>query len=167
LKVSPGAVLFRQPRRGHNGRLFTLYKFRTMYPDAERQRHQILERNEMNGHIFKIRNDPRIIPGGRLMRSLHLDELPQFWNVLRGEMSIVGPRPCATDEFPQYENHHRRRLSVKPGITGAWQIQGNGAVKDFEQVVKLDCEYIDQWSLWLDFKIAAKTVTKVMRGDGW
>ena len=106
-------------------------------------------------------------PTGRRLRRRHLDELPQFWNVLKGDMSLVGTRPPTDDETIAYLEHHQRRLSIKPGLTGLWQLNGNGEVKDFEEVVKLDCEYIDNWSLWLDAKIVAKTVTKVIRGDAW
>ncbi len=161
------SALFRQWRVGQNGRRFTLYKFRTMCADAEQLKAELSRHNEMNGPIFKLRDDPRITPTGRKLRRRHLDELPQFWNVLRGEMSLVGTRPPTEDETAVYAEHHRRRLSMKPGLTGLWQLSGNGAVKDFEQVVKLDCEYIDNWSLGLDFKILAKTVAKVMRADGW
>ena len=161
------SVLFRQRRVGENGRRFTLYKFRTMCARAEERKAEMAARNEMNGAIFKLKDDPRVTPTGRKLRRRHLDELPQFWNVLKGEMSLVGTRPPTEDETAVYADHHHRRLSMKPGLTGPWQINGNGAVKDFEEVVKLDCEYIDNWSLWLDFKIMAKTVTKVMHGDGW
>jgi exopolysaccharide biosynthesis polyprenyl glycosylphosphotransferase len=168
LRRETGAsVLFRQRRVGHNGRRFTLYKFRTMYPKAEQLKPGLTACNEMRGPIFKLSNDPRVTRTGRKLRRRHLDELPQFWNVLKGEMSLVGTRPPTEDETVAYAEHHQRRLSMKPGLTGLWQLNGNGAVKDFEEVVKLDCEYIDNWSLWLDCKIVAKTVTKVMRGDGW
>jgi lipopolysaccharide/colanic/teichoic acid biosynthesis glycosyltransferase len=121
----------------------------------------------MNGPIFKLRNDPRVTRTGRRLRRRHLDELPQFWNVLKGEMSLVGTRPPTENEAAVYSDHHQRRLSIKPGLTGLWQLSGNGAVKDFEEVVKLDCEYIDNWSLWLDFKIVARTIAKVVRGNAW
>ena len=166
-RESPGPVFFHQTRIGQNGRLFTLYKFRTMYPDAEERLQELLARNEMNGYIFKMKDDPRVIPIGHVLRRRHLDELPQFWNVLRGEISLVGTRPPTPNEVSQYQPHHHRRLSMKPGLTGLWQLNGNGAVNDFEDVVKLDCEYIDTWSLWLDCKILAKTVVKVVRGEGW
>ncbi len=161
------SVLFRQQRVGCNGRRFTLYKFRTMCAGAEQLKAELGGRNEMDGPIFKLKHDPRVTPTGHKLRRRHLDELPQFWNVLKGEMSLVGTRPPTADETAAYLEHHQRRLSMKPGLTGLWQLSGNGAVKDFEDVVKLDCEYIDNWSLWLDFKIVAKTVAKVMRGDGW
>jgi lipopolysaccharide/colanic/teichoic acid biosynthesis glycosyltransferase len=162
-----GSALFRQQRIGKNGRPFTLHKFRTMCLEAEQQKAGLSLRNQMNGPMFKIKDDPRVTPTGRKLRNRHLDELPQFWNVLVSEMSLVGTRPPTADETCVYADHHRRRLSMKPGLTGLWQLNGNGAVKDFEEVVKLDCEYIDKWSLWLDIKILASTVSKVMRGDGW
>ncbi len=166
-RESPGPVFFRQQRRGRNGRQFTLYKFRTMHLDAEWRLPELMARNQMNGHMFKLRDDPRVTPTGRFMRRAHLDELPQFWNVLRGEMSLVGTRPPTPAEVAQYRAAHLRRLSIKPGITGLWQISGNGTVSDFEKVVRLDCEYIDNWSLWLDAKILGKTVTKVVTLGGW
>jgi len=166
-RESGGSTLFRQQRIGKNGRAFTLYKFRTMCVGAEQQKAAVRVHNEMSGPMFKIRNDPRVTSIGRRLRRRHLDELPQFWNVLRGDMSLVGTRPPTVDETTAYDEHHHRRLSRKPGITGLWQLNGNGATKDFEEVVKLDCEYIDNWSLWLDFKIVGRTVAKMLRGDGW
>jgi lipopolysaccharide/colanic/teichoic acid biosynthesis glycosyltransferase len=161
------SVLFRQQRVGQNGRRFMLCKFRTMCAGAEQIKAGLGGQNEMSGPIFKLKDDPRVTPTGRNLRRRHLDELPQFWNVLKGEMSLVGTRPPTGDETAAYLEHHHRRLSMKPGLTGLWQLNGNGVVKDFEEVVKLDCEYIDNWSLWLDCKIVAKTVAKVMRGDAW
>jgi exopolysaccharide biosynthesis polyprenyl glycosylphosphotransferase len=166
-RESPGPLLFQQTRVGQNGRLFTLYKFRTMYSGAHEQLQALYARNEMLGYIFKMKDDPRVTSIGRTLRRRHLDELPQFWNVLRGEISLVGTRPPTPNEVAQYEHHHYRRLSMRPGLTGLWQVYGNGGVKDFEDIVRLDCEYIDNWSLWLDCKILAKTVVKVMRGEGW
>jgi len=166
-RESPGPVLFRQRRRGQNGRSFTLYKFRTMYPDAEQRLPELNGNNEMRGLIFKMKDDPRVTPSGRFMRRTHLDELPQFWNVLRGDMSLVGTRPPTENEVELYLSHHHRRLSFKPGITGVWQISGNAKVHDFEEVVKLDCEYIDNWSLWRDCKILTRTLLKVARAEGW
>ena len=165
--VSPGAVLFRQERMGRNGRFFTMYKFRTMRPDAERELPALMALNQMNGAMFKIEHDPRIIRGGNFMRRTHLDELPQFWNVLMGDMSLVGTRPPTRNEVETYENRHHRRLSMRPGITGIWQVAGNRSVRDFEEVVRLDCEYIDRWSLGLDFRLILKTITKVARFRGW
>jgi exopolysaccharide biosynthesis polyprenyl glycosylphosphotransferase len=164
---SPGPVLFSQVRVGRNGRLFALYKFRTMYVDAEARREELGAANEMQGSIFKVRDDPRITPLGRWLRATHLDELPQFWSVLRGEMSLVGTRPPTLDEVECYRPHHRRRLSMKPGITGLWQLEGNERVSDFEEIVRLDCQYIDSWSIRLDLHILAKTVVKVLRPSGW
>lgn len=164
---SPGPVLFQQPRLGQNGRRFTLYKFRTMHVDAELRLPELLERNQMHGSIFKLENDPRVIPGGRFMRRTHLDEMPQFWNVLKGEMSLVGTRPPTPCEAERYSDYHYRRLSMKPGITGLWQLNGNGAIHDFEDIVKLDCSYIDNWSLGRDLGILARTCLKVARGNGW
>lgn len=167
-RESPGPVLFRQERVGQNGRRFTLYKFRTMYLDAEARLQELQDQNEMSGAcIFKMRDDPRITPTGRVLRYRHLDELPQFWNVLRGDMSLVGTRPPTPEEVTQYRPHHRRRISMKCGLTGPWQIQGNGAVNNFEEIVKLDCEYINNWSLKRDLTILAKTLVKVSRGGGW
>jgi exopolysaccharide biosynthesis polyprenyl glycosylphosphotransferase len=166
-RVSPGAVLFQQERVGRNGRTFRLYKFRTMYPDAEQRMKELLGYNQMSGALFKIKSDPRIIPGGAFMRATHLDELPQFINVLCGDMSLVGTRPPTPAEAAQYENHHYRRLSMRPGITGLWQVKGNRSVNDFEEVVRLDCDYIDNWSLWLDAKLILKTCTEVLKAEGW
>lgn len=167
-RESPGSVFFRQERIGQNGRRFTLYKFRTMYPNAEAQLQELRSRNEMIGDcIFKMQDDPRITPTGHVLRDRHLDELPQFWNVLRGDMSLVGTRPPTPEEVMRYRPHHRRRISMKCGLTGLWQIQGNDTVKNFEDIVKLDCEYINHWSLKLDVTILAKTIVKVFRGGGW
>jgi lipopolysaccharide/colanic/teichoic acid biosynthesis glycosyltransferase len=158
---SPGSVIFRQVRIGRNGRRFTLFKFRTMRSDAEAQKARLLATNEMQGHLFKLRDDPRITPVGRFLRRTYLDELPQFWNVLIGEMSLVGTRPPTPEEVACYSPHHRRRLSVRPGITGLWQSHGNGRVSDFEKVVRLDCEYIDRWSILLDLKILVRTCVTI------
>jgi lipopolysaccharide/colanic/teichoic acid biosynthesis glycosyltransferase len=138
-----------------------------MFPDAEQTLGNLLAHNQMSGAIFKVKSDPRIIPGGRFMRATHLDELPQFFNVLRGDMSLVGTRPPTPTEAARYENHHYRRLSMRPGITGPWQVKGNGSVSNFEEVVKLDCDYIDHWSLWLDAKLLLKTCAEVLKADGW
>lgn len=164
---SPGPVLFSQVRVGRNRRLFALYKIRTMYVDAETRQAELRAANEMQGAVFKVRDDPRVTPVGKRLRALHLDELPQFWNVLRGEMSLIGTRPPTLEEVECYRPHHRRRLSMKPGITGLWQLAGNESVRDFEEIVRLDCQYIDSWSVWLDLQILAKTVVKVLRRTGW
>ena len=162
---SSGAVLFRQTRCGRNGRLFTLYKFRTMSPDAEERRREIEHLNEMDGPVFKAKNDPRVTRFGRFLRKFSLDELPQLWNVLLGDMSLVGPRPPIPDEVAQYERWQRRRLAMKPGLTCLWQISGRNEL-DFEQWMQLDLAYIDNWSPWLDFKILARTVPVVLSGKG-
>lgn len=168
LKNESGAsALFAQHRVGQNGRRFTIYKFRTMYRDAEERLKELRSGNVMNGPMFKLPDDPRITPTGRQLRRRHLDELPQFWNVLKAEMSLVGTRPPTGDEVLVYRDHHHRRLSMKPGLTGLWQLSGNQQVNNFEDVVKLDCEYIDKWSLTLDFRIILQTIKKVMRADAW
>jgi exopolysaccharide biosynthesis polyprenyl glycosylphosphotransferase len=166
-RQSAGSVIFRQVRVGRNGRSFVLFKFRTMFADAEARLTELLGQNHMRGCMFKMIDDPRIIPIGKILRRSHLDELPQFWNVLRGEMSLVGPRPPTPNEVASYSSHHRRRLSMKPGITGLWQIKGNNMVSDFEEIVRLDCAYIDNWSLWLDFKILCGTISKAFHATGW
>jgi lipopolysaccharide/colanic/teichoic acid biosynthesis glycosyltransferase len=152
---------------GQNGRLFALYKFRTMRVDAEARLGELQRANEMQGAVFKVRDDPRVTALGKWLRARHLDELPQFWSVLRGEMSLVGTRPPTLDEVECYRPHHRRRLSMKPGITGLWQLAGNEAVRDFEDIVRLDCEYIDTWSFRSDVRILVMTVAKVLRRSGW
>jgi exopolysaccharide biosynthesis polyprenyl glycosylphosphotransferase len=164
---SPGPVLFRQKRSGLNGQPFTIYKFRTMVTNAEQFQHELAAMNEMIGPVFKVSNDPRITPIGRFLRKSSLDELPQLLNVLRGEMSLVGPRPLPVDEVRRFNDlAHRRRLSVKPGITCLWQVSGRNNVSDFRDWVRLDLEYIDNWSLWLDFKILWRTVPVVLTGVG-
>jgi exopolysaccharide biosynthesis polyprenyl glycosylphosphotransferase len=165
--TSPGPVLFCQKRSGINGQPFTIYKFRTMVTNAEQLQHELAAMNEMTGPVFKVTNDPRITPIGKSLRKLSLDELPQFFNVLRGEMSLVGPRPLPVDEVKRfYDLAHRRRLSVKPGITCLWQISGRNNVSDFKDWVRLDLEYIDNWSLWLDIKILLRTLPAVFAGTG-
>jgi exopolysaccharide biosynthesis polyprenyl glycosylphosphotransferase len=165
--TSPGPILFRQQRSGLNGRPFTIYKFRTMVTDAEQRKAELAAMNEMSGPVFKISNDPRITPIGRLLRKFSIDEFPQLFNVLRGEMSLVGPRPLPVDEVRRFDDlAHRRRLSVKPGLTCLWQISGRNNVKDFKDWVRLDLEYIDNWSLWLDLKILWRTVPVVLAGTG-
>lgn len=163
---SPGPLIFKQQRIGKNGRVFNMYKLRSMYVDAEERKKALLEQNKMNGFMFKIDNDPRITKVGKFIRKTSIDELPQFWNVLKGDMSLVGTRPPTVDEFEQYESHHKRRLSLKPGITGLWQVSGRSDIQDFEEVVRLDCTYIDNWSIWLDIKILIKTVVIVLTHKG-
>ena len=151
---------------GLNGRIFEIYKLRSMYTDAEKRKKELMAQNEMNGLMFKMTDDPRITKVGKFIRKTSIDELPQFWNVLRGEMSLVGTRPPTVDEYDRYESHHKRRLSMKPGITGMWQVSGRSSVQNFEDVVRLDTEYIDNWSLKLDIEILLKTVKVVFARDG-
>jgi exopolysaccharide biosynthesis polyprenyl glycosylphosphotransferase len=162
---SPGPVLFRQRRVGLNGREFMLYKFRSMRADAEAGQAALSHRNEMNGPVFKLSDDPRVTRVGRILRKASLDELPQFWNVLRGEMSVVGPRPPIPAEVKRYERRERRRLSMKPGITCVWQVSGRSDI-DFDRWVQLDLAYIDNWSFWRDMKIVLKTIPAVIWGRG-
>jgi len=165
--TSPGPILFRQQRSGLNGRPFTIFKFRTMVTNADQFQHELSAMNEMTGPVFKVTNDPRITPTGKFLRKYSLDELPQIYNVLRGEMSLVGPRPLPVDEVKRFENlSHRRRLSVKPGLTCLWQVKGRNQINDFREWVRLDLEYIDNWSLGLDFKILLMTIPAVLRGTG-
>ncbi len=163
---SKGPIIFSQVRIGKNGRRFKIYKFRSMYIDAEQRKKELQEKNEMQGLMFKMENDPRITKVGRFLRKTSIDELPQFYNILRGEMSLVGTRPPTEDEFEKYSNYYRRRLSMTPGLTGLWQINGRSAIVDFDEVVKYDLEYIDQWSLGLDIKILIKTVSVVIFRKG-
>ncbi len=163
---SPGPVLFAQTRIGKNGRRFKIYKFRSMYIDAEARKKELEKANEMQGLMFKMENDPRSTKVGRFIRKTSIDELPQFFNILRGDMSLVGTRPPTEDEFEQYNSHYRRRISMTPGLTGLWQISGRSDISDFDEVVRLDLEYIDNWSLGLDVKILFKTVGAVLKGRG-
>jgi exopolysaccharide biosynthesis polyprenyl glycosylphosphotransferase len=164
---SPGPVFFRQQRSGLNGRPFTMLKFRSMVTDAEQRKHELEILNEMSGPVFKLTQDPRITPIGRFLRKFSLDEFPQLLNVFRGDMSLVGPRPLPVDEVKRFDDlAHRRRLSVKPGITCLWQVSGRNNVTDFKDWVRLDLEYIDNWSLWLDLKILVRTVPVVLLGTG-
>lgn len=163
--TSIGPIFFKQTRVGQNGRLFTLYKFRSMYRDAEAKRKELEHLNELDGPVFKIKKDPRITPVGRFIRKFSIDELPQLWNVLKGDMSIVGPRPPTPEEVKKYKRWQRRRLSMKPGITCLWQVNGRNKIA-FDQWVKLDLYYIDNWSLWLDTKILLKTIPAVISGRG-
>ena len=176
---SPGPIFFKQKRIGQNGKQFYMYKFRSMYMDAEERKKALMEQNKMSdGMMFKIDDDPRIIGSekkdkngnpigiGNFIRRTSLDEFPQFWNVLKGDMSLVGTRPPTLDEWEKYDLHHRVRMSIKPGITGLWQISGRSDITDFEEVVRLDREYIQNWSIWLDLKILFKTVGVVLRHEG-
>ena len=164
--TSPGPILFTQKRIGQSKRRFTIYKFRSMTVDAENKMRELEHLNELSGPVFKIRHDPRITPVGRVLRKTSLDELPQLINVLKGDMSLVGPRPMSIRDFELFsEDWHRRRFSVRPGITCLWQVNGRNSIP-FERWMELDMQYIDKWSLWLDFKILAKTIPAVLRGSG-
>ncbi len=163
---SPGPIFFSQTRVGKNGRRFKIYKYRSMYIDAEERKKELEAQNEMKGLMFKMENDPRVTKVGAFIRKTSLDEFPQFLNVLKGEMSLVGTRPPTEAEFEQYNEHYRRRLSMTPGLTGLWQISGRSDIEDFDEVVKLDLKYIDNWSLTEDFKILLQTVGVVIFGKG-
>ena len=163
---SPGPIFFAQKRVGRNGRIFKMYKFRSMYADAEERKKELMAQNEMNGLMFKMENDPRITKVGAFLRKTSLDEFPQFINILKGDMSLVGTRPPTLDEFAQYSPYHKKRLSFRPGLTGMWQVSGRSDITDFEEIVKLDVEYIDNWSFWLDIKILLKTFLEVFTQKG-
>lgn len=168
---SPGPIFFSQIRVGKNGRKFKIYKFRSMYMDAEERKKELMKQNRIEGGLmFKMENDPRIIGGekgiGGIIRKFSIDEFPQFWNVLKGDMSLVGTRPPTVDEWEKYDLHHRVRLAIKPGITGMWQVSGRSDITDFEEVVRLDREYITNWSIGLDIKILIKTVLVVLDRKG-
>jgi len=161
---SPGPIIFKQKRVGRHGRVFDFYKFRTMCADAESKKKELQALNEhKDGLMFKIKKDPRITRIGAILRKTSLDELPQFYNVLKGDMSLVGTRPPTMDEVALYDLEHWRRISIKPGLTGMWQVSGRSDIMDFEEVVALDTKYIDEWSIWLDIYIMLKTVTQVVR----
>lgn len=165
--TSAGPVLFRQARSGLNGRPFTMYKFRSMVSNAEQLKHELAAMNEMSGPVFKVTNDPRVTPVGKFLRKTSLDEFPQLFNVIKGEMSLVGPRPLPVDETKRFDDiAHRRRLSVKPGLTCLWQISGRNEVKSFDDWVRLDLEYIDNWTIWLDIRILCQTIPVVLLRKG-
>lgn len=163
---SPGPIFFSQTRVGKNGRRFKIYKFRSMYMDAEERKKELMEQNKMSGLMFKMDDDPRITKVGKFIRKASIDEFPQFWNVLKGDMSLVGTRPPTEDEFKQYKARYKKRLSMKPGITGLWQVSGRSSITDFEDVVKLDVQYIENWSFGLDLRILLQTVLVVLKHDG-
>ncbi len=163
---SKGPVLFKQKRVGRNGRVFSIYKFRSMYQDAEERKKELEAQNEISGLMFKIENDPRITKVGNFLRKTSIDELPQFFNILKGDMSLVGTRPPTVDEYEKYNFHYKRRLSMTPGLTGMWQVSGRSEITDFDDVVKYDLEYIDNWSLSLDIKILIQTVGVVLLRKG-
>lgn len=163
---SPGPVFFKQTRVGKNGRYFQLYKFRSMYLDAEERKMDLMLHNQMNGMMFKMKDDPRITKVGKFIRKTSIDELPQFWNVLKGDMSLVGTRPPTLDEYQQYKPEYKTRLSLIPGLTGVWQVSGRNQMTDFESIVALDKSYIDNWSLKNDIKIIFQTIRVVFLGHG-
>ena len=164
--ADPGPIFFSQIRIGRNGRRFKIYKFRSMRTDAEEVKKKLEAQNEMNGLMFKMKDDPRITKVGAFIRKTSIDELPQFWNIFKGDMSLVGTRPPTEDEFNQYNQYYRRRISMTPGLTGLWQVSGRSDIEDFDDVVKLDLQYIDNWSLGLDIRILVKTVGVVLFGRG-
>lgn len=173
--ADPGPVFFKQKRVGRNGRVFDMYKFRSMYQNAEEMKASLLSQNEMDGQMFKMENDPRIIGSGPdgtrhglgwFIRTTSIDEFPQFFNVLKGDMSLVGTRPPTLDEWKEYDPHHRQRMRAKPGITGLWQINGRSEITDFEEIVKLDTKYIREWTLTKDIEILLKTVVVVITRKG-
>jgi exopolysaccharide biosynthesis polyprenyl glycosylphosphotransferase len=163
---SKGPVFYKQKRVGLSGRFFTIHKFRTMVVGAHQMRDGLAEMNVMEGPRFKIEKDPRVTGVGRILRRLSLDELPQFWNVLKGDMSVVGPRPFPVEEVADYEGRHHRRLAMKAGLTGLWQTDGRCEIRDFEDMLRMDEEYIRNWSLWLDVKILLKTIPAIIGGRG-
>ena len=166
-KADPGPVFFHQTRIGKNGRRFELYKFRSMYMDAEERKAELMDLNEMEGPMFKIKDDPRILPKiGTRIRNWSIDELPQFWNILKGDMSLVGTRPPTLEEFECYEPHHKARLSFRPGLTGLWQVSGRNRIDEFEEIVRLDTEYIKNWSIKEDIIIILKTFVVVFKRKG-
>ena len=166
IKRDGGPAIFAQDRVGRNGRIFKFYKFRSMRVDAEEIKKDLMSQNQMQGGMFKIENDPRITKIGHFIRKTSLDELPQFWNVLKGDMSLVGTRPPTLDEYMKYTPEQKRRLSFKPGITGLWQISGRSNITNFDDVVKLDVTYLDGWTIWKDIEILLKTIKVVVMKDG-
>lgn len=172
---SKGPIFFGQERAGKNGRIFKIYKFRSMYSDAEERKKEYMAENKMDGLMFKLDRDPRIIGSGpdgsrkglgHFLRATSIDEFPNFWSILKGDMSLVGTRPPTMDEYEKYELHHKSRLAIKPGLTGLWQVSGRSDFTDFEEIVKLDNDYINHWSIALDIKIILKTVLVVLKRDG-
>lgn len=164
--TSKGPVFYRWKVIGKDCKPFTSWKFRTMVPDADEQKEKLRKANEMVGPVFKIRDDPRVTPVGRFLRRYSLDELPQLLSVLMGQMSLVGPRPCLQSEFPHFSKWHKQKFAVKSGITCLWQVSGRNEINDFDMWVKMDLEYIEHWSLWLDIKILLKTIPAVLSGRG-
>lgn len=165
-RTSPGPVFYPWDVVGFCGRPFRGFKFRTMSSNADQLKPQLMHNNEMTGPVFKMKDDPRITPLGRLLRKYSIDELPQLWSVLKGDMSLVGPRPAGPLEWEQYQPWQRRKLSVTPGMTCLWQVSGRNRISSFDEWARLDLEYIDHWSLWLDWKILLRTVLVVLQGTG-
>lgn len=163
---SPGPIFFGQQRLGEQGRPFRCWKLRSMLVGAEQRKQELLTHNEMNGQMFKIKDDPRVTRVGRFIRKTSIDEFPQFWNVLKGEMSLVGTRPPTPDEVANYEDWHRKRICIRPGITGLWQVSGRNQIQDFDEVARLDIRYVENWSIWLDIKILFQTLWVVTLGRG-
>ena len=163
---SRGPIFFKQKRVGKNGKIFKMYKFRSMYADAEERKAELMEQNEMSGPMFKMADDPRITPIGKFIRKFSIDELPQFFNVLKGEMSLVGTRPPTVDEWNEYNAHHKARLAIKPGITGLWQVSGRNDITDFEEVMSYDLRYIQEWSVLEDIRIIFRTIGVVFKAKG-
>ncbi|WP_303673795.1 sugar transferase [Vampirovibrio chlorellavorus] len=159
---SQGPVIYKQKRVGVNGKEFEIYKFRSMHINAEKLLYQLLDSNEISNGMFKMQHDPRVTRVGKWLRKFSIDELPQLLNVLKGDMSLVGPRPPIKTELQHYKHWHYFRFATLPGLTGLWQVNGRSSIKEFDQVVELDCEYIRKWSLWLDFKLLLKTVPVVL-----
>ena len=153
-------------RVGENGRKFRCWKFRSMYVDAEARKQELMAKNEMQGAMFKMADDPRVTKVGKFIRKTSIDELLQFWNVLKGEMSLVGTRPPTPDEVMKYKHWHRKRICIKPGITGLWQVSGRNKINDFDQVADLDIHYINKWSIWMDVRILFKTLWVVFARSG-
>lgn len=166
IRKDGGSAIFSQNRVGKNGRIFKFYKFRSMHVNAEEMKKELMKNNEMEGLMFKMDDDPRITPIGKFIRKTSIDELPQFWNVLIGDMSLVGTRPPTVDEYNQYTLEQKRRLSFKQGITGLWQVSGRSEIKDFDEIVKLDVAYINNWTIWSDIKILLKTILVVFKMQG-
>lgn len=164
--TSPGPVFYEWKVMGLNKKPFSGYKFRTMVQNADELKAQLVSTNEMSGPVFKMKNDPRVTPAGRILRKFSLDELPQLWSVLKGDMSLVGPRPPLVTEVNRFERWQRRKLSIRPGITCLWQVNGRSQITDFDEWARLDLEYIDNWSLWLDFKVLLQTIPVVLFGRG-
>ena len=163
---SPGPAFYKQTRIGRNGRRFQLYKFRSMYTDADQKKADLMKENEMSGPMFKMKDDPRVTRVGRFIRKTSLDEFPQFWNVVKGDMSLVGTRPPTEEEFEQYNAMHKARLSMTPGLTGIWQTSGRSDIKNFDDILRMDMQYIDNWSIRLDIKLLLKTIPAVFGGHG-